>query len=75
MDKFLIVNVFLIIAGFIFFLVAAISSSFGYVAAYEFFQKLWFPLFIPVISTFFTAIFIQNILGKFVNILREYIKK
>ncbi len=74
-DKFLIVNVFVILAGFILFLVAVISSAYGYITAYELFQTLWTPLLIPAISIFFTAIFIESIGSRILNNLRKYNKK
>ena len=63
LDDFLVFNLFAIIIGFIFFAIASFLSFQGYQAPYQFFQKLWFPLFIPALSTFFTAVLVEFVLG------------
>ncbi len=65
LDGFLVLNLFVIILGFFLFLLGVVFSTQGYLFLYQFFQKLWFPLFIPALSTFFTAILIQGIWGLF----------
>jgi len=64
LDKFLVFNLFLIICGFIFFLFSFIASFKGYLLPYKVFQSLWFPLFIPALSTFFTAVLFEWILNQ-----------
>tara|TARA_Y100001968_G_scaffold320355_1_gene353166 strand:- start:1237 stop:1485 length:249 start_codon:yes stop_codon:yes gene_type:complete len=64
-DNFLIVNLFLIIAGFFFFLISVLASINGNYFPYQIFQQLWFPLFIPALSTFFTAVLVQATLSNF----------
>tara|TARA_Y100001968_G_C18964064_1_gene529137 strand:+ start:352 stop:606 length:255 start_codon:yes stop_codon:yes gene_type:complete len=61
LDNFLVVNLFLIILGFILFLIGVVTSANGNVVPYHFFQRLWFPLFIPALSTFFTAVLVQGL--------------
>ena len=61
LDKFLVFNLFLIIAGSLLFLIGVFTSSSGNDAIYMIFQKLWFPLFIPALSTFFTAVLIEGL--------------
>ena len=55
-DKFLVINFFIIIGGFLLFLVGVLASTNGLKAPYVVFQSLWLPLFIPSISLFFTAV-------------------
>ncbi len=55
-DNFLIFNLLIIIIGALFFLVAVFLSANGNGKLYELFQRLWFPIFIPALSIFFTAI-------------------
>ena len=64
LDRFLIFNLLLIFIGFLTFFIGAFLSSIGNNAVYEFFQRLWFPLFIPALSTFFTAVFIEFLLNQ-----------
>ena len=59
LDMFLLFNLVVIFGGFFLFLAGVIASSTGNMVVYQIFQKLWLPLFIPAISTFFTAVFIQ----------------
>ncbi len=67
LDKFLVFNIFLIICGFLFFLFSFVSSANGYFAPYKIFQMLWLPVYIPALSTFFTAVFIELIINKLRN--------
>ncbi|KGG12798.1 MULTISPECIES: hypothetical protein [Prochlorococcus] len=59
LDKFLVLNFFLVVAGALLFLISVIFSLNGVDIFYRVFQLLWFPLFIPVISIFFTAVLIE----------------
>ena len=63
-DNILIVNLFIIIIGAFIFLVSIFLSANGNLRLYELFQKLWFPLFIPALSLFFTAILSEAIISK-----------
>ena len=67
LDKFLILNLLLIFTGFILFLIAVVCSFNQFQTPYKFFQSLWMPLFIPAISIFFTAVFIQYIFNYFLK--------
>ena len=64
LDRFLMLNLFLIFCGFFFFCIGAVFSSLGNNIPYEIFQKLWFPLFIPALSTFFTAVLVEFLLNR-----------
>tara|TARA_B100000700_G_C14478069_1_gene593769 strand:- start:154 stop:393 length:240 start_codon:yes stop_codon:yes gene_type:complete len=63
LDNFLVLNLFAIIIGFIFLAISSLLSFQGYQDPYLFFQKLWFPFFVPVLSTFFTAVLVEFVLG------------
>ncbi len=58
-DNILVVNLFLIIIGSIFFISSIIMNLNGYPQALRIFQKLWFPVFIPSLSIFFTSITVE----------------
>ena len=66
-DNLLIINIYLLIAGAVLFLSAVVLSINGNSNLYNLFQKLWFPLFIPALSLFFTAVFINAILSKLLD--------
>ena len=63
LDKVLVFNLFIVIAGAVFFLVSLAAKVNNYEVPFLFFQKLWFPLFIPSFSLFFSAILIEAVLG------------
>lgn len=63
-EKILVINFFLVIAGAAFFLTAVICSANGIELPYRVFQRLWYPLFIPVISLFFTAVLTEALLSR-----------
>ena len=64
-DKFLVINLFLIILGFLFFLFSTIAFINGFEGPFNLFQSLWFPVFIPALSTFFTAVLVLYAFDKF----------
>ncbi len=66
-DKFLVANLFLIILGFFFFIFSVVAFLNGFEAPFNLFQSLWFPLFIPALSTFFTAILVLFALDRLNN--------
>ena len=63
-DKFMIINLFIIFASFLLFIVALIANMYGVKSVFNIFQKLWYPFIIPSLSTFFTAVIIEAILSK-----------
>ena len=66
-DNLLIFNIYLLIAGAVLFLSGVVLSINGNSNLYTLFQKLWFPLFIPALSLFFTAILIEATLAKLLD--------
>ncbi len=69
LDNILIFNLFIIISGGLIFLVSIFLSANGNGKLYELFQKLWFPVFIPALSLFFTAILSEAVVSKIKKIL------
>jgi len=66
-DNLLIYNLYLLISGAIFLASSFILSLNGYSNLYRLFQKLWYPIFIPSLSLFFTAILIEAIFKSIIN--------
>ena len=60
-DNILIYNLYILIIGAAFLAFSFILSLNGYTSIYSLFQKLWYPIFIPSLSLFFTAILIEAI--------------
>ena len=63
LDNILIYNLFILIIGSIFLAISFILSFKGNSTLFTLFQKLWFPVFIPSLSLFFTAILVEAILN------------
>ena len=70
-DNILIYNLYILIIGSIFLGISFILSVNGNSSLYDLFQRLWYPIFIPSLSLFFTAILIEVILNKLSN-LKKY---
>ena len=67
LDNILIYNLYILIIGAVFLLISFILSINGSANFYILFQKLWYPLFIPSLSLFFTAILIEAMLNRIIN--------
>ena len=63
-DNILIYNLYILIIGAIFLTISFVLSINGNSHLYNLFQKLWYPVFIPSLCLFFTAILIEAILNK-----------
>ena len=63
-DNILIYNLYILIIGSIFLGISFSLSLNGNSDLFNLFQKLWYPLFIPSLSLFFTAILIEATLNK-----------
>ena len=66
-DNILIFNLYILIIGSIFLGLSFTLSINGDPYLYNLFQKLWYPLFIPSLSLFFTAILIEAIFNKIID--------
>ena len=60
-DNILIYNLYILIIGSIFLAISFTLSVNGNSDLYNLFQNLWYPVFIPSLSLFFTAILIEAI--------------
>ncbi len=67
LDNILIYNLYILIIGSILLGVSFTLSINGNSDLYNLFQKLWYPLFIPSLSLFFTAILVEAILSKLID--------
>ena len=67
LDNILIYNLYILIIGSVFLGISFTFSINGDSDLYNIFQKLWYPLFIPSLSLFFTAILVEAILNKLVD--------
>ena len=66
LDNILIYNLYILIIGSIFLAVSFVLSVNGNSYFYNLFQKLWYPLFIPSLSLFFTAILIEAVINSLI---------
>ena len=66
-DSILIYNLYILIIGAFLLLISFILTFNGNENLYNLFQKLWYPIFIPSLSLFFTAILIEVIINKLIN--------
>ena len=67
LDNILVYNIYILIIGSIFLGLSFAFSINGQSELYNLFQKLWYPLFIPSLSLFFTAILVEAILNKLID--------
>ena len=67
LDNILIYNLYILIVGSIFLATSFILSMNGNPYLFNLFHKLWYPLFIPSLSLFFTAILIEAIVSKIID--------
>ena len=64
LDNILIYNLYILILGSIILTISYVLSVNGNSHLSDLFQKLWYPVFIPSLSLFFTAIFVEAILNR-----------
>ena len=67
LDNILIYNLYILIVGSLFLTVSFLVSVNGNPYLFSLFQKLWYPVFIPSLSLFFTAILIEGIFNNLSN--------
>tara|TARA_B100000214_G_C23738490_1_gene522144 strand:- start:211 stop:459 length:249 start_codon:yes stop_codon:yes gene_type:complete len=66
-DNILVYNLYILILGSLFLGISFPLSINGNSTLFNIFQKLWYPVFIPSLSLFFTAILIEALFNKFMN--------
>jgi len=63
LDQLLVVNVFVVIAGAVWFAVAVVCHSQHLEAPLTLFQRLWEPLFTPAIGLLMASALLSGVLG------------
>jgi len=63
LDNILIYNLYILIIGSVVLAISFILSVNGNSDLYNLFQRLWYPVFIPSLSLFFTAILVEAVLN------------
>ena len=66
-DTLLVIDVFVVIAGALWFGVAVVCHSRGVEAPLDLFQRLWEPLFTPAIGLLMGAAILSGVLGWLLN--------
>ena len=67
LDNILIYNLYILIIGAIYLAISFVLSVNGNSYFYNLFQKLWYPVFIPSLSLFFTAILVEAVINSLMN--------
>ena len=67
LDNILIYNLYILIIGSLYLAFSFVLSVNGNSYFYNIFQKLWYPVFIPSLSLFFTAILVEAVINSLVN--------
>ena len=67
LDNILIYNLYVLIIGSIYLAFSFVLSVNGNSYFYNLFQKLWYPVFIPSLSLFFTAILVEAVINSLMN--------
>ena len=67
LDNILIYNLYILIIGSLYLAISFILSVNGNTYFYNLFQNLWYPVFIPSLSLFFTAILVESVLNSIVD--------
>ena len=63
LDNILIYNLFILIIGSVLLAISFVLSVNGNSDLFNLFQRLWYPVFIPSLSLFFTAILVEAVLN------------
>ena len=66
-DNILIYNLYVLIIGSLYLAFSFFLSVNGISNFYNLFQKLWYPVFIPSLSLFFTAILVEAVINSIVD--------
>ena len=70
-DNILIYNLYILILGAVFLAISFILSINGNPILYNLFRQSWYPIFIPSLSLFFTAILVEAVVDQVINIKKE----
>ena len=68
LDNILIYNLYILIIGSLYLAFSFVLSVNGNTYFYNLFQNLWYPVFIPSLSLFFTAILIEALINSLVDL-------
>ena len=67
LDNILIYNLYILIIGSLYLAFSFVLSFNGNNYFYNLFQKLWYPVFIPSLSLFFTAILVEAVINSLID--------
>ena len=67
LDTILIYNLYILIIGSLYLAFSFVFSVNGNTYFYILFQKLWYPVFIPSLSLFFTAILVEAVINSLID--------
>ena len=67
LDNILIYNLYILIIGSLFLAFSFVLSVNGISSFYNLFQKLWYPVFIPSLSLFFSAILLEALINSLID--------
>ena len=63
LDNILIYNLYILIIGSVLLAISFVLSVNGNSDLFNLFQRLWYPVFIPSLSLFFTAILVEAVVS------------
>ncbi|MEO0685428.1 MAG: hypothetical protein AAFY76_10400 [Cyanobacteria bacterium J06649_11] len=72
LNKFLVADVFLVLIGFLWFVIAVIGRSTGVPLGWELWYKLWEPLFTPAIGILMAGALASGIISWVSRKLESY---
>ncbi len=64
LDNLLVANLFVVILGSILFISMIIGQFYGSDYLYNIFHLLWYPILLPSISIFFTAVIVEAAINR-----------
>ena len=67
LDNILIYNLYILIIGSLYLAFSFVLSVNGNTYLFILFEKLWYPVFIPSLSLFFTAILVEAVINSLVD--------
>ncbi|MEA5467673.1 hypothetical protein [Spirulina sp. 06S082] len=64
LERILIIDVFVVLLGFLWFAIAILGRSLGISLGWEIWYKLWYPVFNPAIGILFLGAFLTWLIKK-----------